>query len=217
MSEFNYTHNKAEGVIEVVTPYNQEFVRRCRNLRGKWDAEKTAWIFDESIEEYVKQALMDCYGTTGEEIVEYCNLLVTDYSDFGSKGPVELFGRTIAKAWGRDSGAKLGGDIVWIAGTYRSGGSVKNWGTDIADATFEIQNFPLPRTEFDDVKEAIAAGWCKIRKSNKMSEINYLEEVKSAIETETDIALIKDLFLGFLEIVDSIEIEKLYKNYFMKL
>ncbi len=179
MSEFNYTHNKTEGVIEVVTPYNQEFVKKCRNLRGKWDKVKSAWIFDDSIEEYVKQALMDCYGTTGEEIVEYCNLLVTDYSYFGSKGPVELFGRTIAKAWGRDSGAKLGDDIVWISGTYRSGGSVKNWGTDITDATFEIQNFPLPRTEFDDVKEAIAAGWCEIKMPKKK---RTEEDIKADIE-----------------------------------
>lgn len=178
-TEFNYKKNEIDGTIEVVTPYNREFVEKARNLRGKWNSAKSAWVFDDSIEEYVKQALIDCYGTTGEGPIEYCSLLIKKHTDQADKDAVELFGRTIAKAYGRDSGAKLGDGIVWIDGTYDSGGSVKNWRTDVYSGTFEIQNFPLPRTEFEDVQEAIAAGWCEIKMPKKK---RTAEEIQTDIE-----------------------------------
>lgn len=174
MKDFNYTHDTNNGIIKVVTPYNKEFVSKARNLRGKWDKSKSAWVFDDSIEEYVKQALIECYGTTGEDPVETCNLLIKDFTSYAEKSEVELFSRTIARAYGRDSGAKLGDNIIWISGTYESGGSVKNWSTDVENATFEIQNFPLPRTEFFDVQKAIEEGWCEIKilkKKRKREEI----------------------------------------------
>lgn len=155
--------------IKVTTPYNKDFVEKARNFRGKWH--KEAWWFDDSILEYVRDAMMEVYGTTGEQPVEYCSLLIKDYSDEAQRGPVELFGRVIARAFGRDSGAKLGEDIVFISGDYRSGGSVKNWYTELRDATFEIQNFPLPRTEKEDVQKAIKDGWCEIKKRDQKPEI----------------------------------------------
>ncbi len=183
MKDFNYKHDAINGIIEVVTPYNKEFVSKARNLRGKWDKSKSAWIFDDSIEEYVKQVLIECYGTTGEEPVQTCSLLIKDYTSHGYKMEVELFGRTIAKAFGRDSGAKLGDNIIWISGTYESGGSVKNWSTDVEKATFEIQNFPIPRTEFDDIKQAIEEGWC---------EIKILKKKRRQEEIEADILACKN-------------------------
>lgn len=182
MSDFGYTHLENDGIIEVVTPYNKEFVAKARNLRGKWSKSKNTWIFDDSIEEYVKQALIECYGTTGENPVETCSLLVKEYTSYGYKTEVELFGKTIARAYGRDSGAKLGDNIIWISGNYGSGGSVKNWSTDVENATFEIQNFPLPRTDFFDVKKAIEEGWC---------EIKILKKKRKREEIEADILVCK--------------------------
>lgn len=50
--EFKYTHDTVNGTISVVTPYNENFVKKARNLRGKW--KDNAWHFDDSIEEYVR-------------------------------------------------------------------------------------------------------------------------------------------------------------------
>lgn len=161
----SYTHDQINGVIIVKTPYNKNFVDKARNLRGSW--KKEAWVFDDSIEDYVKDALIECYGTTGEEVVEYCSLVITNYSGYERGRPLELFGRTIARAYGRDSGAKLGDNIIWISGKYRSSGSVKNWSTDVENATFEIQHFPLPRTKFEDVQDAISEGWCSVKMPKK--------------------------------------------------
>ncbi len=176
---FDYKRNLKYGEIEVVTPYDRDFVAKARNLRGKWDKAKEAWIFDDSIEDYVKKALIDVYGTTGEEPVEYCSLLIKDFSSRGEKEDVSLFGTRVAVAWGRDSGAKLGDNIIWVAGSYTSGGSMKNWYTNVENATFEIQDFPLPRTTFDDVQEAIKEGWCEIKQTKKKRK---KEDIEADIE-----------------------------------
>ncbi|MFW5830755.1 MAG: hypothetical protein ACOCVA_00800 [Prolixibacteraceae bacterium] len=175
--------------VKVTSPYNADFVQKCRNFRGTFKG--GAWWFDDSIIDYVREAMREIYGTTGEAPVEYCSLVVSDFSDDAHTGPVVLFGRTIARAFGRDSGAKLGDDIVFVSGSYHSGGSVKNWYTKVNSATFEIQNYPLPMTEREDVQQAIAEGWCEIKKVQKKrpkeeieAEIAQLKERIQVLETE---------------------------------
>lgn len=163
--------------VKVVTPYNDEFVQKCRNLRGTFKA--GAWWFDDSIVDYVREAMIQFFGTTGEVPFETCTLLVKGFSDYVQHKPVILFGRTIARAFGRDSGARLGDDIVFISGSYDSGGSVKNWRTNVSDATFEIHNFPVPSLELPDVKKAIEDGWCEVKQVRKKRDP---EEVKAEIE-----------------------------------
>ncbi len=187
MSDFNYTHDTANYQIRVKTPFNKEFVTRARNLRGSWDKKTEEWVFDDSIEDYVKSAMMEIYGTTGEETVEMVNLVIKDYTESVFCAPVQLFGRTIARAFGRDSGAKLGAGIVFISGDYTSGGSVKNWKT-LVDGTFEIQNVPLSRTDFADIQEAIADGWCEIKKPKRK---RTAEQIQADIDKHT--AILNDL------------------------
>ena len=178
-----------DGQVKVTSPYNAKFVAKARNVRGKW--KEDAWWFDDSIIDYVRDLMVTCFNTTGEVPYEEVSLLVKNYTDYASKSAVELFGRTIAKAWGRDGGAKLGEGIIFIDGSYDSGGSVKNWSTDVKDATFEIQNFPLPATELPEVQEAIKAGWCEIKHLKKkrdpeeiMAEIDALKSRIAELEKE---------------------------------
>jgi hypothetical protein len=171
---------KQDDKIIVTTYYNRKFASKARNLRGQWDSVKKAWVFDESVEEYVKQALIDIFGVTGEIPYETCSLLIKDFTAWESRGEVELFGRTVARAFGRDSGAKLGDDIIWVSGSYHSGGSVKNWTTEVENGTFEMQNFPLERTKFDDVRKAVEEGWCEIKVNKKKRS---REEIESEIAT----------------------------------
>ncbi|MGB3452975.1 MAG: hypothetical protein WBA59_04015 [Moheibacter sp.] len=210
MSEFKYTHDKENFKIRVKTPYDKAFVERARNLRGTWSKSTSEWVFDDSIEEYLKEALIEVYGTTGEGRVEMVNLLIKDFSDYSKHQPVILFGRTIARAFGRDSGAKLGDGIVWIDGNYKSGGSVKNWATEIQNATFEIQNFPAPRLEKKDVQKAIAEGWC-IVKENQTQEQRLYADLIEKIKSETDIQKLKDMLI---EQIDNGDYADLYNNYY---
>ena len=175
---------KQDGKIIVTTYYNRKFASKARNLRGQWDSVKKAWVFDESVEEYVKQALIDIFGVTGEIQYETCSLLIKDFTAWETRGEVELFGRTVARAFGRDSGAKLGDDIIWVSGSYHSGGSVKNWTTEVENGTFEIQNFPLERTKFDDVRKAVEDGWCEIKVNKKKRSREEIESEIAALKSK---------------------------------
>ena len=174
---------RENGQVRVQTTYNSEFVKRAKDLGGKWDANSKSWIFSESVVDYVKNLLQEIYGVTGENDYETCSLIVKNYTGYGYKKCVELFGRSIACAFGRDSGAKLGDGIIWIYGIKKSGGSVKNWYTEVREAAFEIQNFPIERTKFADVQKAIEEGWC---------EIKVTETKRSREEIESEIAALKE-------------------------
>lgn len=167
----------SEDKLKVVTPYNEGFVAKCRNLRGKFQG--GAWWFDDSIIDYVREAMIMFYGTTGEVPFENCTLFISDFSGSEFCGPVTLFGRTVARAAGRDSGARLGDDIILIKGSCGSGGSVKNWKTEVINASFEMKNFPIPSLDLAEVKAAIEAGWCEVRYSKKKRDP---EVVKAEIE-----------------------------------
>jgi hypothetical protein len=177
--------------VKVTTPYHADFVEKCRRLRGKWT--DGAWWFDDSVLEYVREVMMEFFNTTGELPYEEVSLLVKDYTSFGDRGPVTLFGRTIAKAFGRDGGAKIGDGIVVIKGEVDSGGSVKNWRTRVVDATFEIQKFPKPAIELAEVKAAIAEGWVEVKESRKRrpkevieADIKLLEDRIQELKAELD-------------------------------
>lgn len=167
-----------EGQVKVTSPYNKKFVNKARNLRGKW--KDGAWWFDDSIIEYVRDLMMECFGTTGEVPYENVDLLIKDYDGTGGRSPVELFGRTIARAFGRDSGAKLGDGIILISGDVDSCGSMKNWTTEVNHATFIIKDFPKPATELEDVQEAIRDGWCEIKEQKKKRNP---EDIEAEIES----------------------------------
>lgn len=63
-------------------------------------------------------------------------------------GPVTLFGKTIASAWGRDTGAKVGDGVAFEQGFPKSGGSVKNWVTEVPEKSIIIiHDVPLESVE----------------------------------------------------------------------
>lgn len=122
--------------ISVTSPYHDGFVSRARALGGRWDRDSKTWLFDEAAEDAVRQALKDAYGTDGAAADEgaepvalylYAPETVAEFH-----GPVSVASITLARAFGRDSGARLGGGTAHLAGPApSSGGSVKNWRTQI--------------------------------------------------------------------------------------
>lgn len=124
------THEKT---ILVESPYNSEFVEGARNLAGKYN--HGYWHFDIRDEKDVRELCLRAYGTDGE-IMNQCDIEITFKDDYwASKGPIILFGISIARAFGRDSGAKLGDGVKLVKGKFDSAGSMKNWGTSCEEGT----------------------------------------------------------------------------------
>jgi hypothetical protein len=135
----NTTITTTDTQITVTGPYNSEFIAKARRLAGKWHA--PSWVFDIRDENAVRAACLKCYGTDGHT-TDLVDVRVTIPHDGrgvgGARGPIELFGRTLARAFGRDSGAKLGDGVVVEAGGFGSGGSMKNWTTTVKDDTVVV-------------------------------------------------------------------------------
>ncbi|MEI7585556.1 hypothetical protein [Runella sp.] len=163
--EKRYAHEiktvKEGGKIKTTSYYNYNFVKKAKGLRGTWLSGQ--WVFEQSVEEHVIKAMLDCYSVTGLTPYEVCTLTVKGFSNEVRHSGVELFGRPIAKAWGRDSGAKAQDGIFLIDGKFNSSGSVKNWTTWVRNATFEIHDFPVVALDCADVKEAIEEGWVEVK------------------------------------------------------
>ena len=68
-----------EGVIEVTSPYNPEFIDFAKMRGGKWSDEKEVWMFDPRDEFAVRSALIDIYGTDDYENCEKVDIRC-DYS-----------------------------------------------------------------------------------------------------------------------------------------
>lgn len=149
-----------EGTIAVTSPFDAAFVGRARALGGTWDRERGAWIFDASAEEPVRVALREVYGTDGSEAdggAEATTLYVyAPRRVWADRAPLRIGTITLARAFGRDSGARLGGGVAHLAGPApKSGGSVKNWDTRVEEGCL-LAVYNVPRAEAERALESAA-------------------------------------------------------------
>ena len=126
----------------VYTPYSAEFVSRIKTSIGgaKWDGTKKAWKVPATAVDAVRDIMREIYGETDEpEATEKVNVRLTFNSRYSEWcAPVTLLGKTVASAFGRDSGAKVGDGVTFVEGAPDSGGSMKNWHTVIPEGSFVI-------------------------------------------------------------------------------
>jgi len=154
------------GIARIFTPYNAEFVSKVKNIGGrKWDSDNRCWMVPETEIEAVRQYMMDVYGETDlpSEDEKITVKVIFNDEAHGDRESVVLFGKTIARAWGRDSGAKIGEDVTLISGSINSGGSVKNWRTVVkAGSVFTIRNLSKAalnlKTDYDVTAEEVKTG-----------------------------------------------------------
>lgn len=138
---------KTTNGITVSSPFNRKFVKSANALDGKFDG--GLWIFDNRLESDVRQILNEVYGSDGQSEGEFVRFRI-EWKDreFASTAPIEVAGRSIARAFGRDSGAKSGDGVIVRAGGFSSGGSMKNWGTIVKSETIvELLDFPRAKAE----------------------------------------------------------------------
>lgn len=137
----NISIKTAGGALECRSPYNAIFVERARNLGGKFRG--GAWYFDARDESRVREVCREVYGSDGLTSDTITLRIEWTESRAETCGPLTVSGRTIATAFGRDSGAKLGDGVVVLAGGFDSGGSVKNWQTKVSAGTIAlVRDFP---------------------------------------------------------------------------
>lgn len=116
-------------VAEVYTPYNSDFVKRIKEIDGRrWDRSNGCWIVPAESIDIVREIMMDVYGKTDISANKTVKLRITVKEELSQlRGDVNLFGKCLCRAWGRDSGGRSGDGVSYVKEKPYSGGSAKNW------------------------------------------------------------------------------------------
>lgn len=125
----------------IFTPYNSNFVGKIKNIGGaKWNGSEKCWTTPIDAIDAVREIMREIYGMADNDIGgETVKLRVTVIHE---KSPycqdVNLLGKCLCHAYGRDSGGKPGDNVAYISGSPQSGGSVKNWRSVVPDGAVII-------------------------------------------------------------------------------
>lgn len=118
------------GKANIFTPYNAEFVKRIKGIGGaKWNGAEKCWTIPAEAVDSARDIMMDVYGETdipdGSEKMKIRITALVDIEEL--RAPVSFFGKNLASASGRDSGARVGDGVILESGTISSSGSMRNW------------------------------------------------------------------------------------------
>lgn len=135
------------------TPYNANFVAAIKRIGGaQWDRDRRAWCIPANAIDQAREIMREVYGTDDRPSAESAVSVKLTFSAFVSelRGPVTIMGKSIAIAWGRDSGARVGDDVVFVTGHPESGGSAQNWTTMVpSGCVVVLHNVPRPALQMD--------------------------------------------------------------------
>ena len=127
----------------VVAPYNAKFIGKAKRLGGKWNAAGKSWDFDARDEPDVRALCLDHYGTDGQHEDLVTIRVEFTKSSYAMRNSITISGRSVIRAYGRDSGASLCDGVILREGSVGSGGSQKNWKTTVEEGTIlEVRDFP---------------------------------------------------------------------------
>lgn len=139
--------------ISVISPFSPEMPPKARELGGRWDRQRSAWIFDARDRERVAELLRSIYGTDGTQDTAAATVTVRvrlyDYED----GKTARFaGRRIAERPSRDADVRLSKGVVLVEGYLPGrGGSVANPRIDAPkDVVVEIRDLPHGALSVED-------------------------------------------------------------------
>lgn len=175
---------RTDEKIIITSPYNSVFVEQARNLAGKFNDSKKAWVFDIRDEADVLTA---CYLAYGDDGYRYsiCDVQINMPDGYSVwQNSIKFFGRVVARAFGRDSGAKIGEGVKIVEGEFKSGGSFKNWRTVANEGTVIVLrdvSLPLVEAYIDELKE----------ENQHNIEVSILNKTEYTSPTAQDVDLVK--------------------------
>lgn len=128
MQEFKIeTH---DGKADVYTPYNEVFIYEVKRLGGRWNSDDKCWTVNEKAVEDVRNLMQDIFGRDDQPVGETVDVELTFTEDVSQvRGTVDIYGRVIASASGKLSGARQGPDVMFMEGEVKSGGTNQYWET----------------------------------------------------------------------------------------
>lgn len=131
--------------------FNWILVDYCRDLGGRWDSDVKVWVFSDIVADKIEELDYRWNSDLVSVEIKALNEISIRQSE------VTFCGYQIAKAFGRDSGAKLGEGISMLQGDIDSGGSMKNWVTRVYENS--IFRLKVPSLILDEMESGESILW----------------------------------------------------------
>ena len=149
----------SNGKADIYTPYNAEFVRAVKNCGAKWNKANSCWTVEAGHIDTVREIMRRIWGRDDQDRGTCVTVQLTFARPaIGECEPVTCYGRTVARAFGRDSGAVAGDGVAFVIGAPESGGSVKNWKTVVPEGCIiRMTDVPLEMFTRGDLPEGVIA------------------------------------------------------------
>lgn len=184
--------------IDVFTPYNKQFINDIKKIgSAKWNPNNKCWTLPVDYITNVREVMKEVFGNSDIENNETIRVKIKFiYDESACQEPIKIFGKNVSVAHGRDSGAKVGEDVILENGEINSGGSARYWTSEVSKGSiFSLLN--VNKNVF--TKE----------KNNPLYEIEILEIIEEVQKSESLIEEKKRL-LARIEEIDKI-LEKINK------
>ena len=174
--------NEKDGRIYVHSDYHPVWIKKARNLGGRWDSYEKAWHFAESEKEAVKSAMVEVFGTDGSED-EGAKVDIEVYLDeFTPDQSIFFAGRQLLHTWGgRNASIKFGEGVIVLQGDLETAGSYKNpyisWDSGTVLKVKDVPEAIL--SSLDSAKFSIFTGRTQAKKSESTTEVVEETEKKN--------------------------------------
>jgi len=179
------TLKEENGKIEIISPYNANFVSDLKkSISGaKWSG--SFWIVSSEAKQVVLDLLKEHYGYTPD--TQYLTVKIKAKKYLSQlQSSISFAGIPIARATGRDSGARVCDGVFKISGEITSSGSVKNWHTSIEEGSeFQLkvpENAAVSTEDWDceilkEQKIDIDIEALKMEKEKLLKRLAFIENI----------------------------------------
>lgn len=175
-----------DNKIEIYTPYSRNFVKELKSRISdrKWDDEKKCWIVPAQAIDFVRELMIKHFGESDIDSSEKVTVILKIDNEISTNRGItymEIFGKTIAKANGRDSKGRISADVVYLKGEYTSGGSAHYPLVKIS-AGSEIEIYNVSIEAIENMKDKLPSGMTyEIKNQSKQSKESMLLTEKSRL------------------------------------
>lgn len=185
-----YRIEQTNNGASVYTPYNPDFVTRVKALGGRWDATHKAWTISLDRIEEVRVAMRAIYGRDDVEPADLRIVTLRAVDEAREPKEVTAFGRTIARAYSRDSGARPGDGAHFLEGFPKSGGSRAHWDCIIPEGcVIRVDDVPaalledLPRWAeiVSNIPAAVDVDALRQERDRLMARIQEIDQILAAL------------------------------------
>jgi hypothetical protein len=179
--------SESNGKLIVNTPYNADFVAALKATTSsrKWDGASKTWVVNVEERSAVEKLIRTHFGVSGTETETKIIIVKSRNEISGHCDSIRVGGIPIARATGRDSGARVCDGVTLLEGNIGSGGSVKNWRTEIdAGSVFRMTvplDFAFADPDWEELTETASKKADLLKEKAKLEK--RLAEIKQNLQT----------------------------------